>query len=295
MRRILACMIGAAALCVAEDTDINSYSYWDFHPLHLGGNVLRVGGAKLTHTEEGSRLFYRKTNAFFYMLVPISMKSYFLPRVEWTTFTMDWAKNPKFHQDHFYYAGFSLTFYTTAVERWRWIVRAEYNLDTEHFATPQLYGLFSGLLWGVHEINKQWNFHIGGLGYTGMRGDQIYPIIGADYSPTDHWTFLFAFPIEYYVQYKIDPHWKFSVRGRPLKERFRAGQHEPQPRSIFSYSSFGSELNVKYQIFLRLEVEAYAGYNWGGTFYIKDAHGKNSLYTSLGGAPYGGLNLNWGL
>ena len=160
---------------------------------------------------------------------------------------------------------------------------------------PHLYGLFSGLAWGVHELSKEWNCHVGGLGYTGMRGNQIYPVIGFDYSPTEHWTFVAVFPIEYYIQYKIDPHWKFSIRGRPLKERFRASQNEPQPRSIFSYSSVGSEFNVKYQIFLRLEVEAYAGYNWGGTFYIKNAHGKSPLYTDLGGSLYGGLNVNWGI
>jgi len=181
------------------------------------------------------------------------------------------------------------------MDRWRWILRADYNLDTEHFSTPHLYGLFSGLLWGIHEVNKQWNLHIGGYGYTGMRGDQIYPVIGVDYSPNDSWTILAVFPLEYYVQYKIDPHWKFSIRGRPLKERFRTGQHEIQPRSIFSYTSIGSELNIKYQIFLRLELELYGGYNWGGNFYIKNERGKNGLYADLGGAPYGGFNLNWGI
>jgi hypothetical protein len=287
----------------AQESDMNSYSYWDFHPLHVGGNILRIGGANVHEQVKGAnsaaiqrgRLFYRKTNAFLYMLVPLSMKSFFLPKVEWNTFTMDWGKNPKFNQTHFYYAGFSLTFYTTAVDRWRWILRAEYNLDTEHFGSPSLYGLFSGLVWGVHELNKQWNFHVGALGYSGMRGEQVYPIIGFDYSPDEHWTILATFPIEYYVQYKLDPHWKFSLRGRPLKERFRTGKSEPQPRSIFCYTSFGTELNVKYQIFLRLEIEAYGGYNLGGPFYIKNAVGKSGLYSELGAAPYGGLNLNWGI
>ena len=123
MKKIFSLCCLAASLCCArgfaQDSDINSYSYWDFHPIHLGGNVLRLSGANISDTSLGGRLFYRKTNAFLYMLLPISTKTYFLPQVNWTTFTMEWAKNPKFHQNHFYYAGFSLTFYTTAIDTWR--------------------------------------------------------------------------------------------------------------------------------------------------------------------------------
>jgi hypothetical protein len=278
-----------------EKSEGQSYTYWDVHPLHVGGNAIWIGGADLSDTPRRGKLFFRKANAFFYMIVPINRKSYFLPRVEWNAFTMDWTRNPKFNQHHFTYAKFALTFYSTQLEKWHWIVRTDYNLDTDHFSDPGRYGLFSGLLWGIHEINEKWHLHIGAYGYSGMRGEQVYPVIGFDYSPDKHWTVLLAFPIEYYVQYKIDPHWKFSLRGTPLKERFRTGANEPQPRSIFSYSSMGTELNVKYQIFLRLEAEAYAGYNWGGTFYIKNEHGSHALYTDVGGAPYVGLNLNWGI
>lgn len=272
-----------------------SFRYWDLHPLHVGGNVLALGSAKISDAGQSGDLIYRKMNTFLYMIVPLNPKSYFLPQVEWNTFTMDWSKNRKFNQTQFNYAGFALTFYTTQIDQWRWVIRGEYNLDTRHFTNPSLYALFSGLLWGIYEINPQWNCHLGGLGYTGMRGSQIYPVIGFDYSPNKNWTILACFPIEYYVQYKLDPHWKFSLRARPLKQRFRVGDKEPQPRSIFSYSSTGVELNVKYQIFLRLEVEAYGGYNLGGTFYIKKGDGGSPLYMDVGGAPYGGLNLNWGI
>lgn len=278
----------------AEEVDVSSYSLWDFHPIHVGGNLLRVGKASVTNTPEGGNLFFRKSNAFLYGLLPISSKSYFFPRVEWNTFTLNWTKNPKFNQDHFYYAQFALTFYSTALERWRWIVRAEYNLDLEHFSNPHLYGLFSGILWGSYQLYEKWHYHVGGLGYSGMKGSQIYPIIGVDYSPDEHWMFLGVFPIEYYIMYKINSHWKLSAKIRPLKQRFRAGKKEPQPRSIFSYSSTGAEFNVHYEIFMRLEIEGYVGYNFGGSFYIKDAQNHNPLYTDLGGAPYGGLTLDWG-
>ncbi len=127
-----------------------------------------------------------------------------------------------------------------------------------------------------------------------MEGQEVYPVIGLDYAPNKKWLFQAIFPITYSVEYSYGKHWRFSLKGRPLKERFRVGNKEPAPRSVFCYSSMGAEFNIHYERFLRLEIEAYAGYNFGGSFYIKDQRGKNALYTDVGGAPYGGLTVNYG-
>jgi len=293
MRKILFALLVSSAL-FADECEPQHYSYWDVHPIHVGGNVLRLGSADVSDTPLKGHLYFRKSNAFLYMLVPVNSKSYFFPRVEWNTFTLNWNKNPKFNQTHFYYLQFALTFYTIQLEKWRWIARVDYNLDTEHFNNPRQYGLFSALLWGSHEIHRKWHYHVGSVGYTGFSGQEVYPIIGADYSPNKKWTFLLVFPIEYYIQYKYGDHWRFSLRGRPLKERFRTNNHQPQPRSVFSYSSTGLEANVRYEIFLRLEAEIFGGWNFGGNFYIKNEKGHNSLYTDVGGSPYAGATLNWG-
>ena len=291
MKRFLALFFLCGALYSQEE---RQFSYWDIHPIHVGGNLIRLSGANVTDTDLGGKLYYRKSNVFAYMLVPISMKSYFFPRVEWNTFTMNWNKNPKFNQTHFYYVQFALTFFTSAIEDWRWIIRADYNMDTEHFNNPSKYGLFTGLLWGTYQIHRKWHYHVGAVGYSGIRGQQVYPIIGADYAPNKTWTIQMVFPIEYYVEYKLDDHWRFSVKGRPLKERFRTNKNQPQPRSIFNYSSMGLEANVKYEKFMHFEIEAYGGCNFGGSFYIKDEHGKNPLYSDVGASPYGGININYG-
>ena len=286
-----------ALLCVAfsafAEEETPSYSLWDFHPLHAGVNMIRIGSASVD-SAEGGHLYFRKNNAYITMLVPISRTTYFFPRVEFNNFTLDWNRNPKFHETHFYYAQFGLMMYSTGLEKWRWIVRGDYNLDLEHFSTPSLYGLFSGLVWGAYELDKNWRYHVGATGYIGMEGDMIYPIIGVDYSPNERWTFEAIFPITYSIQYKLDKYWRFSIKGRPLKERFRVGSHEPQPRSIFSYATVGSEINIHYELTRRLEIELYGGYNFGGNFYIKNQSGHQSLYTDLEGAPYGGFTFDFG-
>lgn len=268
-------------------------SLWDYHPLHLGGNVLAIGQAEIDGAQ-GGHLLFNKENLFLNMLVPLSEKTFFIPQVAWNTFRLDWSQNPKFHETRFYYLQFGLTFFTAALEDWRWILRADYNMDLKHFSHPGTYGLFSGIIWGTNTINENWSYHVGCTGYVGMHGNILYPLIGIDYSPDSHWQIRAIFPIDYAIAYKLNKHWCFALKGRPLKERFRAAKQEPQPRSIFNYSSVGAEANIQYEIERKFVAEIYAGYNFGGSFYIKDQRGHNALYTNVEGAPYAGVKLDYG-
>lgn len=288
---VFACLLSFSASLFAEEE--KNYTYWDVHPLHVGGNAIFLGKASLSETPLGGDLVFNKESAFIYMLVPINEKNFFIPRVEWNTFEIKWDKNPKFHDSRFNYVQFALTFFSNDLDQWRWITRLDYNMDTAHF-TDARYGLLSGLLWGAYDIWPNWHYHVGAYGYTGMKGMQIYPLIGIDYTLNEKWLFLFIFPIDYKILYKFDKYWSLSLRGRPLKERFRTSSSEPQPSSIFSYSSIGAELNLRYEIFLRLEAEIFGGCNFGGNFYIKNRSGKHSLYTEVGASPYGGATLNFG-
>lgn len=274
-----------------------SESYWDFHPIHVGGNAIGIGAATVEpkHESQQGHLRFDKENVFAYILLPVNRTSYFLPRVEWNGVTMNWDKNPKFNQTRFQFLQFALTFFSVGMEKWRWIARGEYNIDPHYFSRPSQYGLYSALLWGTHELNDQWHYHIGSMGYTGNEGSTVYPIIGIDYKWNKKWLFQAVFPITYSIEYSLNQEWKLSLKGRPLKERLRTGPLEPQPRSVFCYSSMGAEFNVRYEKFLRLDFEAFAGYNFGGKFYIKDKKGKHGLWTKVQWAPYIGASLNWGI
>lgn len=294
MRRVLFSLLLATSL-FAQEIDENA-SYWDFHPWHAGATAIGMGSAAVDpkHAAQQGDLVFNKASVFTYLIVPVSRTSFFFPRVEWNTFTLNWNKNPKFNETHFHYMQFALTFYSTAVENWRWIARADYNIDVKHFSHGKAYGLYSVLLWGTHQFHRKWHYHVGTLGYTGFEGQEVYPVIGVDFSPNKKWTFLGIFPITYSIDYNFNPEWRLSLKGRPMKERFRTGPYEPQPRSIFSYSATGLELNLHYEKFLRVEAEIFGGYNFGGNFYIKNKHGHKSLYTHVQGSPYGGASLNWG-
>jgi hypothetical protein len=287
----------AFGLLAEEGTQTPSESIWDYHPIHIGGNALAIGNANvdMKNGSHNGELLFNKENFFGYFFLPISRTSYFIPRAEYNTFELNWNRNPKFQETRFEYVQFALTFFSIAVEKWRWVARADYNIDTKHFSQAKTYGLFSALLWGTHELHPKWHYHVGAFGYSGFEGQEVYPVIGLDFSPNKKWLFQVVFPITYSIEYIFNKEWRLSLKGRPLKERFRTDALEPQPRSVFSYSSMGAELNLRYEKFLRLETEFFVGYNFGGSFYIKDQTGHQSLYTHVQGAPYAGLSLNWGI
>jgi hypothetical protein len=278
----------------AQDQPMSSMSYWDFHPLHAGGQIVRVGKADCEGRHPGN-VHFRKSNAFVTMLIPFDAKNYIFPRIEFNYVTFDWNKNPKFREIHFYYLQFGLMFYSKALENWRWIVRFDYNIQTEHLSHPGQYSLYTGMLWGTYQIHRKWHYHVGALGYGGLEGGTVYPIIGFDYTANKQWFFQAIFPMIYSIEYKFRPQWTLAVKGRPMKERLRTGSREPQPRSIFNYSSFGAELNLNYNYKERLIMEIYGGYDFFGNFYIKNAGGHNGLYVDLNKAPYIGASLDFGI
>lgn len=273
-------------------------SLWHYHPLHAGGQYIYLGKADC-HNEHPSHhhhlgtVGFSKANAFVSMMVPFNRHNIIFPQLQYNYVTFDWNKNTKFNETHFAYMQFDLLYYSTGLEHWKWIMRFDYSLQTKHFSQPGRYSLYNGLLWGAYELDDKWHYHVGALGYAGLESYNIFPIIGLDYAPSKRWLIQTIFPINYSIEYKLSK-WTFAAKLRPLKERLRSGSHEPQPRSVFNYSSFGSELNIRYEKQFKLAVDAYGGYNFGGKFYIKDQHGKHPEYVHFDGAIYGGASLDYG-
>lgn len=287
------CFIFFAFAAFAQEQE---FSYWDVHPIHAGGNAILIGHADVEYKDgtKAGDLLFNKENVFLYGFLPISKLSFLMPRVEWNTFEMNWDQNPKFNDTRFEFVQFALTFMTLALEKWRWIMRADANFDMDHFTQYSDYGLFSGLLWGAYELHPKWHYHVGALGYLGLDGEIVYPVIGIDWSPNKRWTFQAIFPMIYSIERNFTPEWKLSLKIRPLKERFRVGNDQPQPQSVFCYSTMGAEMNLRYEKFLRCEAEIFGGYNFGGSFYIKDKNGGQAVYTTVQSAPYVGASFNWG-
>jgi hypothetical protein len=264
-------------------------SYWDYHPLRLEGQTLHIGQADVEH----GHLAYRTNELASSILLPLSTKTYLFPKLSWRYFTLDWNQNPKFRSTHFNALNLACTLYTTALQDWRWIAKLDYQSDLEHLDQLQEYGLWTALLWGSYTFKPSWRYHVGTLAYTGLESTTLYPLLGLDYTLCS-WNFSFIFPIEYKIQYQWTYHFATALQGRPLKERFRVGSRETQPKSVFNYTSVGAELLFSYTMEKQLTLEAFAGYSFGGTLYIKDRFGNDPIYVSVRTAPYVGGRLDYG-
>lgn len=285
----------APAPAPAPVTTEPQFTYWDVHPLHIGAESLYIGKAGISNDKGASgHLHFHKNMAFLSMIVPVCRTIIFIPRFEYSEMYFDWNKNPKFSQKNFSYLKGGLILYTNELDRWEWIVRADYNMDTAHFFSTR-FALFNALLWGKYELFQKWHYHVGATGYVGLEGGMLYPIIGLDYKPNKNWIIKLIFPIMYSVEYHLGKYWHFELMGRPLKERFRINKAAPQPESVFSYSSIGAEANIRFEIPRRLEIVLFGGCNFGGNYYIKDQGGHNPLYTDVGAAPYIGGKIDWGI
>ena len=98
-------------LFLFAEEETPSHSLWDYHPLHVSAQTLQTAKADVD-APQGGDLYFGKTMAYVSMIVPITKTSYFIPRVEWVQFALDWDKNPKFDETHFSYTQFALLFYS---------------------------------------------------------------------------------------------------------------------------------------------------------------------------------------
>jgi hypothetical protein len=291
---IIAALIASTGFAAEEE----QHSLWHYHPLHVGAQIIRTGQSdcyqtKPIHLVHDGYVRFNKSCVFMTMLAPINRNNIFIPQIQYNFVTFDWSRNPKFHKKDFSYFVFDLLFFSTSIDRWKWILRFDYNAQLEYSHHIGQYSLYNGLLWGSYQLHPKWHYHVGALGYVGMEGYNIYPIIGIDFAPNKRWFFQALFPINYSVEYKISD-WTIAIKGRPLKERLRAGLHEPSPRAIFSYSSVGTELNIRFEKQLRFSCEGYAGYNCGGHLYVKNNNASHAIYSKFHGAFYGGGSIDYG-
>lgn len=270
-------------------------SFWEYHPLHLEGSAVFVAPSDISKSPEKGTLRFSKGETGAHFMVPLSKKSQFFPHLGWGTLTCDWNKNTLFREKNFSYYKTGMHFCTTAVENWRWIIGSTYTIDTKYASKIKTYGQLGTLIWGMHPITESLNVHIGSLFYIGLRRDDpVYPVIGLDYTINESWLIKAIFPLDYRVEYKVLPNLSLSLKARAFSERFRTGKNEAQPRSIFQYSATGGEINLQYQIEHRLDAQLFAGYQFGGTYYIKDQMAKTATYMGFSPAPYLGAKLDFG-
>lgn len=137
MKKLLLLLVSFSLF--AESLCEEGKTIWDYHPIHIGGNGIFFGKADLDRRRGSSdgQLTFNKENAYIYTFVPINRCNFFLPRIEYNTFEMNWDRNPRFNETRFQYMQFALTFLTNGLESWRWILRGGVQYRRQTFFSPK--------------------------------------------------------------------------------------------------------------------------------------------------------------
>lgn len=208
----------------------------------------------------------------------------------------DWDKNPRFREDNYNLADISLTWVTTSLHKWRWVITGGGTVDPRDVDFGET-GVVYGVVWGRYAFNKCFAGHIGAFGFHGMQNTYGLPIIGFDWQIARAWRLHAIFPIDIALRMYVHPHWYFSLMYAtfgpwryPWRARDGIGRFD---RAIFNVYSNGGEFNVNYANNSNFQFGLGLGWNFGGWIHIKDKHNTHSKYYTYKGAPYGRAYLGF--
>lgn len=228
----------------------------------------------------------------------ISAVYYYNPKFEegltahfsYTNTLMDWDDNPYFDKSHFHNYNFKLGFFTKRACNWLILGFVQLNLDADH---PDIgeYATYDGLLWARYDFCQNWNIHLGLVALTGMKIDQVFPVIGFDWKPNQKWTINAVFPVDMSIEYHLTPNWTVELEARVFNSRYRVGKHENLRKGLFLYRNTGAELGIDYHYASWLKVNAHVGYAFGGELKVANRHYEHKRHIDFDGAPYAGAEV----
>ena len=210
-----------------------------------------------------------------------------------------WNRNPYFHQKNFNTVSVGLVGFTHRLCDWMWRGQLNFNFDVNHFRWSQ-YVSEDFFWWGRYDYSDCIGVNIGLLGYTGMKIDRLFPIIGVDWKINDAWKINAIFPADMSVVYTFNENLNFVLAARAFFSRHRVGKDEELPRGLLQYQNLGIELGVNYAplssafgYLSNFDINVHGGYAVGGRIKIANRHYHHSHRFYFKSAPYGGGEVSF--
>lgn len=211
--------------------------------------------------------------------------------LSYTAVRLDWEDNLRFDKKNFNNVGFSLGFASERLCGWLWKMQATLNIDADYFDFNE-YSTWDLLFWGRYTYEEDIHIHLGFLALTGMKIDRIYPILGFDWQISDDWILNAVFPMNISLQYLVSCDFSIDLAARFFDSRYRLGNHEPYPKSLWEYINSGVELGLNYNWAPYLKLNLHAGTTFGGTLRTANRHYHHIHRHRFKPAPYAGGELS---
>ncbi len=203
---------------------------------------------------------------------------------------LDWSQNFYFNKKNYNVAFLSLTYFTSNLSDWRWLLSATLDVDADKWNFND-YATYDLLLWGRYQYCQDLGIHVGLYAETGMKLDLILPVLGFDWKIDEQWFLSAVFPFNMTLDYNIDQNWILSLAGRVFSDRNRAGKQGAYEKATWRYSTAGTELALKYKLCESLTANLHGGYAFGGRLRIASRHGQHSHREHFRAAPYAGAEI----
>lgn len=212
--------------------------------------------------------------------------------LSYTNTFFDWNHNPFFHQKHFNIFSVKLGASTHRLDRWYWVGELVANFDIDHFSDLNDYTNFDFLAWGRYTYCPNFGVHIGFLGYTGMKIDRVYPIVGFDYRLNSKWKFNAIFPVNISIVYTYNRCWSTYIGSRFIDVRYRVNKHSTLSKGLWAYRTVGAEVGLNYDYNSIINFNAHIGSTFGGRVKIANRHNHHSRRFRLNPAGYVGAQCD---
>jgi hypothetical protein len=201
---------------------------------------------------------------------------------------LHWNDNPFFTRKIYDTAAFSLAYFTHRVPDWRWIFQATWNVDADKW-NLSLYSDYDLVLWGRYRYCPNVGLHFGLYAQTGMKLDQVYPILGFDWVINCNWKLNAVFPLDISLVYTWNDAWSFALAGRIFNDRHRAGNEGGFRKAVWRYTNAGGEFAITRNWCRWLRTNIHAGYTFGGKLKVANQHSHHSHRFKFKSSAYYGF------
>lgn len=293
MKRLFFFLPFFSALLFAEPVDWGDQEPFptppSFYPFSLGGSYARVSPAEFySYKAEGQHLVYQQSDANFAYTQPLSETHGFIFGTGWVGTDIIWDENPAFSETNFNYVNFSAGGFKKLGLNWTWTLNLSAFLDTAYFSLSN-YALYQGILWGKYQCNEKVELDVGCLIELGLNQDKVWPVLGCIYKYSDRCRLHAIYPLDMKVEYDVFPMLTAGGAIRILRNRHRVGPHEPQPRSIFIYQTWGIEGDLRFQPAPWFFVNGFLGSTTRGDLTIRNSSDSHGSHYKFRGSFYGGV------
>lgn len=213
----------------------------------------------------------------------------------YTRSRFDWGDNTYFKTKDMDQLSFSVTGFSKRIHNWlcTGYVTATWEPRYTDFYE---YTNYEMLFWGRYTCTDVFNMHIGFLAQTGMKIDNVWPVIGFDWLINDKWKLNAVFPMNMSLVYTVNEVWTAAAAIRIFDLRYRMGKHQNIKKGfekgLLRYRNSGLEFVVNY-VKDAISANVHVGGTFGGRFKIANRHYKRKQHFDLGSAAYAGAEASY--